>query len=112
MTKQLDTLFINELTVPCIIGVFENERKKKQKVTISIALSVDTQKAGTTDDINDTVSYYDITKDVVALVRKSHYYLLEKLAQAVADVCLKDTRISLVKVWIEKPKALQFANSS
>ena len=110
--KNLDTLYINDLTLPCIIGVFEHERKDKQLVVINIALSVDTKKAGETDDLKDTVSYHDIAHEVAAMVSESQYYLLEKLAQAVADVCLKDKRVKQVKVHIEKPKALRLAKSS
>src|ERR1700749_4217599 len=112
MTHQTDTLFINKLIVPCIIGVFEQERKEKQNVIISIALSVDTQKAGQTDDIKDTVSYHDIAREVVELAEQSQYYLLEKLAQAVADTCLKNKRVEKVTVHIEKPNALKLAKSS
>jgi len=112
MTHQTDTLFINELVVPCIIGVFDQERKEKQNVIISIALSVDTQKAGQTDDIKDTVSYHDIAQEITTMVEVSHYYLLEKLAQAVADICLKNKRVEKVTVHIAKPNALKIAKSS
>ncbi|HVA97192.1 MAG TPA: dihydroneopterin aldolase [Candidatus Acidoferrales bacterium] len=112
MTQQLDTLFINDLPVSCIIGIFENERKEKQPVIINIALSVDTRKAGQTDDINDTVSYYDVANEVYKMVEKSQFELLEKLGQAVADICLKDKRVKLVTVHIEKPQALPLAKSS
>src|SRR5882724_4501122 len=110
--KQLDTLFINDLIIPCIIGVFESERTEKQLITITIALSIDTRKAGKTDNLNDTVSYHDLSLAVAELVSNSSYYLLEKLAQEVADVCLKDKRVKQVKVYIEKPKAVKLAKSS
>jgi D-erythro-7,8-dihydroneopterin triphosphate epimerase len=112
MTRQSDTLFINALTVPCVIGVFENERKKKQPVVISCELTVDTRKAGETDDINDTVSYHDIANDIYEVVSKSQCQLLEKLAQIVADICLKNKKVKRVIVLIEKPQALEHAKSS
>jgi D-erythro-7,8-dihydroneopterin triphosphate epimerase len=112
MTQQLDKLFINDLTIPCIIGVFPNERKKIQNVIISVQLSVDTQKAGKTDALNDTVSYHTIATDIYEVVSKSQSQLLEKLAQIVATLCLKDRRVKQVKVRIEKPQALMHAKSS
>ena len=84
MTHQSDTLFINDLSIPCIIGVYDYERKEKQMLHISLALTVDTIKAGQTDEIKDTVSYHDIANDVVTLVETSQYHLLEKLAHVVA----------------------------
>lgn len=108
----VDTLFINDLTIPCIIGVYEHERKEKQLVIITIALSVDTRIPGKTDDLKDTVSYQKIAHEVENMVSNSQYQLLERLAQAVADICLNDKRIKQVKVRIEKPKAVKLAKSS
>lgn len=110
--KNLDTLFINDLTIPCIIGVFKHERNEKQIVIINIALSVDTKKAGESDNINDTVSYHEIAQEVTEMVSDSQFSLLEKLAQEIAAICLKDKRVRQVKVHIEKPKALKLAKSS
>src|SRR6266567_715449 len=112
MNKQLDTIFINDLTIPCVIGVFEHERKDKQLVIINLALSVDVKKAGETDDLNDTVSYQNIAHEVADMVSNSQFYLIEKLAQAIADICLKDKRVKQAKVHIEKPKAVKLAKSS
>lgn len=111
MTQTLDTLFINDLTIPCIIGVFDYERMEKQNVIISISLFVDTKKAGETDNLKDTVSYQTIAKEVGDMVSKSKFQLLEKLAQEVANVCLKDKRVKQVKIHIEKPKAIKIAKS-
>lgn len=110
--KQLDTLYINDLIIPCIIGVFENERREKQQVIINIALSVDTRKAGTSDDIKNTVNYHDISIKIIELVEKSKFYLLEKLAQEIANVCLKNKLVKQVTVRVEKPKAVKLAKSS
>jgi D-erythro-7,8-dihydroneopterin triphosphate epimerase len=110
MTQQ-DTLFINELTVPCIIGIYESERKIKQPVVISCELSVDTQKAGQTDDITDTVNYHDIAGDIYEAVGNSQFRLLEKLAQMIADICLKNNKVKRVTVRIEKPQALKQAHA-
>jgi FolB domain-containing protein len=112
MTQQLDKLFINALTVPCIIGVYAHERKRKQPVVITCELSVDTLKAGQTDDINDTVSYHDIANIIYEGVSKSQFQLLEKLAQSVAALCLKNKKVKQVKVRIEKPKVLKRAHTA
>lgn len=110
--KHTDTLYINDLIVPCIIGVFDHERKNKQNVIINVALTVNTQKAGQTDDITDTVSYHDLSVEIIETVSISSYKLIEKLAQVIADICLKDKRVQQVTVHVEKPKALALAKSS
>ncbi|HWY79605.1 MAG TPA: dihydroneopterin aldolase [Candidatus Sulfotelmatobacter sp.] len=112
MHQKLDTIFINDLIIPCLIGVFDYERTGKQNLIINIELFVDTHTAGKTDNINDTVSYSDITKSVTEIVSNSQFYLLEKLAQAIADICLHDNRVKQVKIHIEKPKGLKLAKSA
>jgi len=110
--KQLDTLYINDLIIPCIIGVFENERKEKQQVIINVALSVDTQKAGKSDDLKDTVNYHDLSQQIIQMVENSKFYLLEKLAQEIANLCLKNKLVKQVTIRVEKPKAVKLAKSS
>jgi len=110
--KKLDTIYINDLVVKCIIGVFENERVKKQPIVINIALSVDTRKAALSDDLNDTVSYHDIYLEINDMVSKSKFFLLEKMAQEIANLCLKDKRVEQVVVHIEKPEAVKLGKSS
>ncbi len=102
-----DTLFINDITIRCILGISEAERSQKQPVIINIALSLDTSKAAKTDAITDTVNYHDLCVSIVGLVASSSFYLLETLAQSIATLCLKDTRIKQVKVHVEKPNALK-----
>jgi D-erythro-7,8-dihydroneopterin triphosphate epimerase len=110
--KQLDTLYINDLIIPCIIGAFEEERKEKQQLIINVALGVDTRKAGKSDNLKDTVNYHELSLQIVEMVESSKFYLLEKLAQKVADICLKEKRVKQVTIRIEKPKAVKMAKSS
>jgi len=107
-----DKVIINGLVIPCLIGVRDHEQIEKQNVIITITLSVDTQKAGQTDELDDTVSYSDIAREVTKMAENSHFKLLEKLAQAVADVCLKNKQIKKVKILVEKPKAIANAVSA
>ncbi len=107
-----DTLFINDVTLPCTIGVFDFERQGKQTVIINIALSVALHKPGKTDNLKDTVNYHEIYLHIVDLVENSNFFLLEALAEAIATICLQDKKVQQVKVHIEKPKAVALARSS
>lgn len=112
MKQTLDTLFINDLQLPCLIGIFDAERKEKQMVIINVELSTDLRKAGKTDKIDDTISYHDVYVQIVELVEQSKFFLLESLAEAIASLCLKNKKIKYVKVHIEKPKALKLGKSA
>lgn len=108
---RLDRIRIKDLLLRCIVGINPGERKNKQDVILNITLFVDLSKAGTTDDIGDTVNYKTIKDRIVALVESSSFYLVERLAQAVADLCLDDSRIEAASVSVDKPGALRFARS-
>ncbi len=106
-----DKIVIRDLHARCILGIFPEEREKPQEITLNIALSADLRRAGQSDDIKDTVDYKDIKKRVLHLVEESQFFLVERLAQAVADICLEDPRVAAVTVTVDKPGALRFARS-
>ena len=108
---ELDRIHIRDLLLRCIVGIRDWEREAKQNVLLNITLHCDLKEAGESDDIADTVDYVTIKKRVVDVVEGSSFYLVEALAQAVADVCLEDRRVLRADVLLEKPGALRFART-
>lgn len=106
-----DAIHIRDLALRCIIGIYPEERREKQDVVINLTLWADLRRAGRTDDIADTVDYKTIKKQVIALVESSAFNLVERLAQAIADVCLADSRVARARVMVAKPAALRFART-
>lgn len=107
----LDRIHIRDLLVRCIIGIYPDERREKQDVIINIVLHADLKKAGESDDIDDTVNYKTIKKEVLAMVQQSEYFLMEKLAEQIAVLALHDSAVQRVDISIDKPGALRFARS-
>ena len=80
MSKDgMDKIFIRDLLVRCIVGIYPEERKEKQDVKINMVLYTDLRKAGQSDDIDDTVNYKTIKKQVLKMVQESDFFLIEKL---------------------------------
>ena len=109
--RRWDQIYIQDLLVRCIVGLYDWERTEKQDVIINITLHADLRQAGRTDRIEDTVDYKDTKKRIVALVEMSQFKLVEALAAAVANVCLTAAGVEAVDVRIDKPGALRFARS-
>lgn len=109
---RVDRILINDLTVRCIIGVREEERRKKQEVLINIILYTDLKKAGEEDNIAGTVDYKVIKDKVREFAEKSDFKLVEALAHGIARICLEDGKVLRVRVRVEKPGALTFARSA
>jgi dihydroneopterin aldolase/2-amino-4-hydroxy-6-hydroxymethyldihydropteridine diphosphokinase len=106
-----DRIQIKDLFLRTIVGINEEERRNEQDVLINIVLHVDTRAAGVTDRIKDAVNYRSITKRVIALVENSRFYLVERMAAAIAAICLDDPRVERAIIRVEKPGALRFARS-
>lgn len=106
-----DRVFIEDLKIETIIGVFGWERKVKQEVNISLEMEFNIDKAGKTDQIEDALDYKKIGKAVIALVEKSSFFLVEKMATEVAKLVLKNKKIDSVMVTASKPGALRGSKS-
>jgi D-erythro-7,8-dihydroneopterin triphosphate epimerase len=109
--NRLDRIYIRDLMVRCIVGINQEERVNKQDIVINIILHADLRKPGTTDCIEDTIDYKAVKKRILALVEGSSFFLIERLAQVIADACLEEAGVQCVRVSIDKPGALRFARS-
>ena len=109
--KSLDKIHIRDLSLKCIIGINDNERVEKQEVKISVTLYVDMEKACKSDDLNDSVDYKIVKQNIIALVERSSFFLIEKLAEEIANLCLNNPGVESVDVILDKPGALRFARS-
>jgi len=107
----MDRILISDLLVRCIIGIGDDERKEKQDVLINLALSVDLRKAGRSDRIGDAVDYAVLKKRIVGMAEGSQFFLVEALAEKIAELCLEHPEVSQAQVRVEKPAALRFARS-
>ncbi|QDT53091.1 Dihydroneopterin aldolase [Caulifigura coniformis] len=106
-----DFIEIEDLLVRTIIGVNPEERENRQDVVISLRLDTDLRPAARTDSIDDAVNYRTITKSVIAFVEQSSFHLVEKLAEEIARLCLREPRVERVRVHLRKPGALRFSRT-
>jgi FolB domain-containing protein len=105
----MQRIIIDSLKVKCIVGVKPEERQTPQEVSINLKLVLDLTNAISSDDIEDTVDYDDLTRQVVRFVEQSDFKLLEKLAYEVASLAKEQTRAAEVTVLVKKPAAIKNA---
>ena len=106
-----DIILIKDLLIRGIIGIHDWEREKKQDILINIVMEADCRPAGLSDEFKDAVDYRAVTKKVLVLVENSSFFLVEKLAEEIAEICLEDERVEMARVRVEKPGAVRFARS-
>jgi len=112
MAERLtDEIRIQDLNLRCIVGVYPEERGRKQNVVIQVRLEADLGPASVSDKLEDTVDYKAIKKRIVAEVECSAFQLIERLAGRVVEICLEAPGVRAVEVEVGKPGALRFART-
>jgi len=107
-TRQV---FVRDLVVECLIGVYRYERDGAQRVRINLDLSVFESPAPLDDKLSNVLSYEDLIIKVRALAGAGHVNLVETLAERIAAMCLAEENVSVAKVRVEKLDVFADASS-
>jgi 7,8-dihydroneopterin aldolase/epimerase/oxygenase len=108
---RLRHVFVRDLEIMALLGVYEHEKRKPQRIVVNIDLSVREDQAILADDIDHVVSYEAVVRRVEAIVAQGHVHLVETLAERIAEACLADERVSAARVRVEKPDIIPNARS-
>ena len=103
----MDKIFLDELKIDTIIGIWEWERKIRQTVIIDLEMSADIAKAAATDAVEDTLNYKSVAKRVQGFVGDSSFQLVETLAERIAGIIRDEFDVAWVKVRVHKPGAIR-----
>ena len=103
----MDKIFLDELKIETIIGIWEWERKIRQTVIIDLEMSADIAKAAATDDVADTLNYKSVAKRLQQFVGESSFQLVETLAERIAAIVRDEFGVAWVKVTVHKPGAIR-----
>ena len=105
----MDKIFLSQLNVECIVGIWDWERRVKQTVIIDVEMAADIRRAAATDHIDDTIDYKRVAKRLLAFVGESQFQLVETLTEAIAKVIVTEFGVSWVKVRLNKRGAIRGA---
>ena len=100
---------LHNLETTCIIGILEQERQNCQRLTASIAVSLDTSKAARSCSIDDTLDYALLAEAARFILDKARFNLLETAADALARFIIANHRqlmVDRVQVTLDKPDIL------
>ncbi len=105
----MEHIFLHDLKVETIVGIWNWERKIRQTVSIDLKMGADIRRAAASDDIDDTLNYKLVAKRVQQFVGDSSFQLVETLAERIAEVILDDFDVPWVEVRVNKPGAIRGA---
>lgn len=105
-------LYVQNLLFPAIIGVHEWEKERQRQFRMHILIHYDASKAIAGDDINHALDYAKIEQLAIAYALSRPWNLIETLAHRMAERLLAGfVQIEAIRVTVEKPQALDFAES-
>ena len=105
----MDIVYLRDLKIETVIGIFDWERQIKQTVILDIDMATDVAAAAATDSIEDALDYKSVTKRVITFVETSEFQLVETLAEQIADLLRNEFKIPWLKLTVNKKGALRGA---
>lgn len=103
----MDIVYIRELQVQTVIGIFDWEREIKQVVSIDLEMGCDIRQAAQSDTIEDALDYKAVSKRIIAYVEKSEFQLVETLAERISDIVLTEFQVPWMRLRLGKPGAVR-----
>ena len=104
-------VFVRDLELMALIGIYEHEKVDPQRIIVNIDLSVREGEGPQDDDIGHVVSYEIVVKKVEQIIAGGHINLVETLCEKIAAACLRDKRVVAARVRVEKPDIIRNARS-
>ena len=102
----MDIVFIEDLRIETVIGIYDWERKIKQVVALDLEMSFDNRKPAASDRIEDTLDYKAVSKRLIAFVESSHFELVETLAERCAEIVQHEFGVAWLRLKLSKPGAV------
>ena len=105
----MDIIFLHDLKIDTVIGIWDWERKIRQTVVIDLDMAADIRKAAASDSVEDTLNYKAVAKRVQQFVGDSEFQLVETLAEKIAEIVTGEFNVPWVRVRVAKPGAIRGA---
>ncbi|MCB1678689.1 MAG: dihydroneopterin aldolase [Halioglobus sp.] len=105
----MDIVFLRDLRVDTVIGIFDWERNIRQAVILDIDMSTDVQRAAASDNIADALDYKAVSKRLVSFIQGSQFQLVETLAERCAELIRREFNVRWVRLRVNKVGAVSAA---
>ncbi len=105
----MDIIYLRELRVETVIGIYEWERRIRQPVIIDLAMGADIRRAAATDNIDDTLNYKAVAKRLTAFIEASQFQLVETLAERIAEIVMNEFQVPWLRLEVNKKGAVRGA---
>jgi dihydroneopterin aldolase len=103
----MDVIYLNDLRIDTIIGIYDWERRIRQTIVLDIEMATDIRKSAETENIEDTLNYKAVAKRIISFVSESEFQLVETLAEKISEIILNEFDVPWCKLRLNKQGALR-----
>lgn len=103
----MDTIFIADLKINAIVGIYDWERTVPQEIIISVDMAWDASVPAKSGDINDALDYGAVSHRIREFIIASKFYLLETLAEKTVELIMQEFATPWVCFSCAKTQALK-----
>src|SRR5690606_20376908 len=107
--RTMDTIFISELRLEALIGIYPWEHEVPQTIQLDVELAVDAARCARSGRIADTVDYSKVVARIGETITGRHFTLIERLAEELAAMILREFNTPWVRITIAKLAPLRGA---
>jgi len=107
----LDIVFIEDLRIETIIGIYDWERKIKQTISLDIEMAADNIKPATSENIDDALNYKAVAKRMISFTEESQFQLVETLAERLVEIIMKEFNVPWCRLKLSKLGAVTGSRS-
>jgi dihydroneopterin aldolase len=105
----MDIVYIRELQVETVIGIYDWEREVRQTVSLDLEMGTDIRAAAATEDIENTLNYKTVAKRLIAFISQSEFLLVETMAEEIAQIVQEEFNVPWLRLRLSKPGAVRGA---
>jgi len=105
----LDIVYIRELEVETVIGIYDWEREIRQTVSLDLEMGTDIRQAASTENIDNTLNYKTVSERLISFISESEFLLVETMAEEIAQIVLNEFPVPWLRLRLGKPGAVPAA---
>jgi len=107
----LDIVFIEDLRIETIIGIYDWERKIKQTISLDIEMAADNTRPAASENIDDALNYKAVAKRMIGFTEESQFQLVETLAERLVEIIMTDFKVPWCRLKLSKLGAVTGSRS-
>ena len=107
----LDIVFIEDLRIDTIIGIYDWEREVKQTIALDIEMAADNKKPASSEDIEDALNYKAVAKRMIAFTEESQFQLVETLSERLVEIIMDEFNVPWCRLKLSKLGAVTGSKS-